>query len=101
MHKALLFIFTSLLALPALTASATEALLAEQRDAAWREQQELQERATALAEQLDEARRLLALQDAYLERLTQEVARHGGQAEGHSGNAGAQRARTPDAEAHP
>lgn len=80
MHKAVLFVFTSLLALPALASNATEAALAEQRDAAHREQQELQERAAALAAQLEETRRLLTLQDAYLERLTDELTRHGNHA---------------------
>ena len=50
-----------------------ELLAAEARDAAAREQRELQDRAEDLARQLEEARKLQALQDAYLERLTREL----------------------------
>lgn len=42
---------------------------AEQMAAAEREQQELKDRAKALAEQLEDAKRLEQLQDAYLEKL--------------------------------
>lgn len=45
----------------------------EARDAAAREQRELQERAEALAQQLEDARQLQALQDEYLQRLEAEL----------------------------
>lgn len=45
----------------------------EARDAAAREQRELQERAEALAQQLEDARQLQALQDEYLRRLEAEL----------------------------
>ena len=48
-------------------------LAAEARDAAVREQRELQDRAEDLARQLEEARRLQALQDVYLEKLAAEL----------------------------
>lgn len=71
-------LFTALLMLagPA-GADDTGALLAEERDAVAREQRELAERAEALAAQLKETQRLLELQEAYLQRLSEEVARHG------------------------
>lgn len=48
-------------------------LAAEARDAAVREQRELQDRAEDLARQLEEARKLQALQDVYLEKLAAEL----------------------------
>jgi len=46
---------------------------AEEFAAAEREQQELQERANALAEQLEDAKRLEKLQEEYLEKLKNVV----------------------------
>lgn len=46
---------------------------AEELAAAEREQQELQERANALAEQLEDAKRLEKLQEDYLEKLKSVV----------------------------
>src|SRR5690606_1949763 len=75
MRRAVTLLLFASLSGPALAADDSEALLAEQRDAAQRERQELAERTDALAAQLAETQRLLKLQDAYLERLAEELAR--------------------------
>lgn len=63
-----------LLGSPAAVQADDAALLAaEARDAAVREQRELQDRAEDLARQLEEARKLQALQDVYLEKLAAEL----------------------------
>src|SRR5690606_10087962 len=75
MRRAVTLLLLAGLSGPAPAAGEREALLAEQRDAAPRERQELAERTEALAAQLAETQRLMTLQDAYLERLAEELAR--------------------------
>lgn len=75
MRRAITFLLLAGLSGPTLATGDSEALLAEQRDAAQRERRELAERTEALAAQLTETQRLLKLQDAYLERLAEELAR--------------------------
>jgi len=75
MRRAVILLLLAGLSGPVPAAGEREALLAEQRDAAQRERQELAERTEALAAQLAETQRLLTLQDAYLKRLAEELAR--------------------------
>lgn len=70
-----LLLAATLALLPASPLAGEAAQAEEARDAARREQHELRERTEALAQQLEDARRLQATQDAYLARLEAELAR--------------------------